>query len=100
MTSITGPISQFKLPRCLRTGYLGSSTADPRSNNVVNSNQTSLIRVIVCARPTSKGGSIDHQNHDFLRVQWLPNSKKEPLEKEPLEKELLRWRAGDEHERL
>ena len=63
----------------MRTGYLGSSKADPRSNNVVNSNQTSLIRAIARARPTSKGGSVDHQNHDFLTVQWLLNSKKEPL---------------------
>src|SRR4029434_2092529 len=63
----------------MRTGYLGSSKADPRSNNVVNFNQTSLIRAIARARPTSKGGSVDHQNHDFLTVQWLLNSKKEPL---------------------
>ena len=26
-----------------------------------------------------KGGKVDHQNHDFLTVQWLLNSKKEPL---------------------
>src|SRR4029434_886191 len=44
--------------------------------NVVNSNQTSLIRAIAGGRPTSKGGSVDHQNHDFLTVQWLLNSKR------------------------
>ena len=65
---INCPISQFKLLRWLRTGYLGSSTADPRSNDVVNSNHTSLIRAIARACPTSKGGSVDHQNHDFLTV--------------------------------
>ena len=26
-----------------------------------------------------KAGKVDHQNHDFLTVQWLLNSKKEPL---------------------
>ena len=26
-----------------------------------------------------KGGKVNHQNHDFLTVQWLLNSKKEPL---------------------
>ena len=45
----------------MKTGYLGSSKADPRSDNVINSNQTSVIRVIACARPTSKGASVDHQ---------------------------------------
>src|SRR4029434_1478529 len=42
-------------------------------------NQTSLIRAIAGARPTLKGGKVEHQNHDFLTVQWLLNSKKEPL---------------------
>ena len=84
-------MSYLKLTRWLRTSYLGSSKADPRSNNVVNSNQTSLIRAIARARPTSKGGRVDHQNHDFLTVQWLLNS--EPLF-------FLRWWAGDDHERL
>ena len=41
--------------------------------------RTRLIRVIARVRPTSKGGSVNHQNHDFLIVQWLLNSKREPL---------------------
>ena len=87
--SIKCSISQFKLTRWLRTGYLGSSKADLRSNNVVNSNQTSVIRVIARAHPTLKGGSFDHQNHDFLTVQWLLNLKKAGDDNEPL------WRIQD-----
>src|SRR4029434_6503946 len=63
----------------MRTGYIGSSTAYPRSNHVVNLNQTKFIRASLRARPTSKGGRVDHQNHDFLTVQWLLNSKKRAL---------------------
>jgi len=59
--SIKGPISHLKLTRWLKSGYLGFSKTDRRSNNLVNWNQTSAIRIVACARPTSKGGSVDHQ---------------------------------------
>src|SRR4029434_7711047 len=38
-----------------------------------------FIRTIARARPTSKGTIVDHQNHDFLPVQWLINSMNETL---------------------
>ena len=85
-------MSYLKLTRWLRTSYLGSSKADPRSNNVVNSNQTSLIRVIASARPTSKGGRVDHQNHDFNGTMATKLKERASF--------FLRWRAGDDHERL
>src|SRR4029434_5590281 len=64
----------------MRTGYIGSSTTDPRSNHVVNLNQTKFIRASARARPTSKGDRVDHQNHDFFFYGTMVlNSKKEPL---------------------
>lgn len=46
------------------------------SLNLVNLNQTLVIRIIARACPTSKGGSL---NSGFLRVQSQINSKEEPL---------------------
>ena len=65
----------------MRTGYIAPSKADPQSNNAVNLNQTKLIRAIARARPTSKGRSVVHQNHDFFFFYgtMVLNSKKEPL---------------------
>src|SRR4029434_8068468 len=76
---INCPFSPLTLASLLRRANIGSSTAHPPPNHVVHFNQAQLIRAIARARPTSNGRSIDHQNHDFLMVQWLLNSKKEPL---------------------
>jgi len=48
---------------------LGFLKADPPSNYLVGLNQASVLGMIARARPTSKGGSVDHRNHDFITAQ-------------------------------
>lgn len=71
------------------SGNLGSSKADQRSNSHLNLKQMSVIRTIARARPTSEGGRVDHQNHDFLTVPQQINSKNEPLFFSTEEKEIV-----------
>ena len=52
---INWPFSPLRLASSLRTANIGSSTADPPPNHVVNFTQAKLIRAIARARPTSKG---------------------------------------------
>ena len=45
------------------------------------------------ARPTSKGGRVDHQNHTLFNGAMASKLKERASF-------FLRWRAGDDHERL
>jgi len=50
-----------------------------RLTKLVNSNQTSVIRIVALALPTSKRGSVNQQNHAFLTALSQINSKEESL---------------------
>src|SRR4029434_9524584 len=63
----------------MRTANIGSLTADPHPNHVVNFNQAKVIMAFARACPTSKGGRVDHQNHDFFNVTMATKLKKGPL---------------------
>ena len=52
---INWPFSPLRLANWLRTANIGSLTADPHLNHVVNFNQAKLIMAFARARPTSKG---------------------------------------------
>lgn len=71
------PIIQLKLTQWLKPGFLGSSEADPHSNSPGSFNQTS---VIIIAHPTTKGGRVDHRNHDSLTAQRQINLKEDKQE--------------------
>src|SRR4029434_6667874 len=52
---INWPFSPLRLASLLRTANIGSLTAEPHPNHVVNFNQAKLIMAFARARPTSKG---------------------------------------------
>ena len=90
---INCPFSPLTLASWLRTANIGSSTAHPPPNHVVHFNQAKLIRAIARARPTSKGRKGRSPKQWFSNGIMVLNSKKRALF-------FLRWRVGDEHERL
>ena len=90
---INWPFSPLRLASWLRTANIGSLTADPHPNHVVNFNQAKVIMAFARARPTSKGRKGWSPKQWFSNGIMVLNSKKRALF-------FLRWRAGDEHERL
>src|SRR4029434_6979106 len=63
----------------LRTPNIGSLTADPHPNHVVNFNQAKLLRAIARARPTSKGRKGRSPKKLFSNGTMVLNSKKRAL---------------------
>ena len=76
---INCPFSPLTLASWLRTANIGSLTADPHPNHVVNFKQTKLIRAIAHARPTSKGRKGRSPKPWFSNGIMVLNSKKRAL---------------------
>ena len=86
---INWPFSPLRLASWLRTANIGSLTADPHPNHVVNFNQAKLIRAI--ARPTSKGRKGRSPKQWFSSGIMVLNSKKRALFFSAGEEEKRRW---------
>ena len=76
---INWPFSPLRLASWLRTANIGSLTADPHPNHVVNFNQAKLTGAFARARPTSKGRKGRSPKQWFSNGIMVLNSKKRAL---------------------
>ena len=76
---INWPFSPLRLASWLRTANIGSLTADPHPNHVVNFNQAKVIMAFARARPTSKGRKGRSPKPWFSNGIMVLNSKKRAL---------------------
>src|SRR4029434_9259592 len=73
---INWPFSPLRLASCLRTANIGSLTADPHPNHVVNFKQAKVIMAFARALPTSKGRKGRSPKPRFSNGIMVLNSKK------------------------
>ena len=73
---INWPFSPLRLASWLRTANIGSLTADPHPNHVINFNQAKVIMAFARARPTSKGRKGRSPKQWFSSGIMVLNSKK------------------------